>query len=530
MVLSLVEANDYEECGVRLGGMTEVAQVLGVTPQRIGALRARPDFPDPVGQIVQGPIWDLDVIAEWNNSGLRQTKAGRPKSDVATRTLGGRFLLELPAIGSGGFADVFRATDRKTGDVVAVKVLRDTASVEPEAIARFQRELQLLEGLRHPNIISVIAHGKTDDADVWYAMPLAQGSLADFIDKIEGKPPFVVDIMRQICEGLSYIHTNGVLHRDLKPGNVLRLESGEWAVSDFGLAVQAERDATPLTSTLRAGMGSWVYAAPEQWARARSADQRSDIYSLGKVLQELVTGEYPVNTEIPAGPLRPVIERATSNKPSQRYASVAEFLDALQRNLDAHQEHQDWESRDQTAERLHDRMLSPSTTPADLTEMLEWAATLDESDYDDMFALSRVLPWCSASSITYLWDHDRSTFRRVFERFTDFVGRTAFSFEYCDVLANFIRRAVAVTSDSSVLRMAVGALAVLGPLHNRWHVRDVLVGILQDVKNEEMALAAIEALRTVTPTDLNWSITDFTIRTLPPTIRAGIESWRSQAG
>ena len=72
---------------------------------------------------------------------------------------------------------------------------------------------------------------------------------------------------------------------------MLRLESGEWAVSDFGLAVEAERETTPLTSTFRAGMGSWVYAAPEQWTRARSADHRSDVYSLGKMLQELVTQE-----------------------------------------------------------------------------------------------------------------------------------------------------------------------------------------------------------------------------------------------
>ncbi|OBF19681.1 serine/threonine protein kinase (plasmid) [Mycobacterium kubicae] len=515
---------------MRLGGMTEVAQLLGVSTQRAAALRDRPDFPDPVGEIAQGPIWDLDVVAGWNGSGLRQTKAGRPKAEVATRTLGGRFLLETPAVGSGGFADVFRATDRKTGELVAVKVLRDTASVEPEAIARFKRELKLLEGLRHPNVISVLAHGETDDDEVWYAMPLAQGSLADFVAKVDGNPAMIVDIMRQIGEGLRYIHTNGVLHRDLKPANVLRLESGEWAVSDFGLAVHTERGTTPLTSTLRAGMGSWVYAAPEQWANARSADRRSDIYSLGKTLQQLVTGEFPVNTEIPASPLRPVIERAIANKPTQRYESVDEFLEALQRALDAHEEYRSVESREQTAERLRDRMLSPSTTPADLAEMLEWAATLDESNHDDMQALSRVLPWCGAPSIKFLWDNDRGTFQRVFQRFIDHVASSSFSFEYCDVLANFVRRAVSTTADSNVLRQSVRALAELGPRHNRWHVRDVLVSILQDTKNDEMALAAVEGLRAVNRTDVNWSITDFTVRTLPPTIRAGIDSWRTRAG
>lgn len=515
---------------MRLGGLSEVADELGVTPQRIAALRQRPDFPDAVGEIAQGPIWDLDVIKAWNGSGLRQKRAGRPKTDLTVRTLGGRFILELPAIGSGGFADVFRATDRKTGDVVAIKVLRETAAVDPEVISRFTRELRLLEGLRHPNVISVIAQGETDGQDVWYAMPLAQGSLADFIEKVDGNPPLIVDIMRQICAGLAYIHGNGVYHRDLKPANVLRLESGEWAVSDFGLAVEAERETTPLTSTLRAGMGSWVYAAPEQWTRARSADHRSDVYSLGKMLQELVTQEYPVNTEMPAGPLRPVVERATANSPASRYSSVAEFLEALERTLGTRQEHDAWESREQTTERLRDRMLSPSTTPADLIEMFEWATLLDESDDDDMKALTRVLPWCTSSSVEFLWNRDRGAFRRLFERFTDYVKRTGFSFEYCDVLANFMRRTVDVVSDSSVLRMAVAALAVLGPEHNRWHVRDVLVSVLQDVKLEEMSMAAIEGLRSVGRDQVGWSITDFTVRTLPPAIRAGIADWVSEAG
>lgn len=512
-----------------LGGSAEVAELLKISTQRFATIRQREDFPDPVAEIAQGPIWDLDVVAAWNGSGLRQTKPGRPKAEVANRTLGKRFVLEPDPIGDGGFAEVFRATDRKTGDLTAVKVLRDTAALDPEAIQRFQRELRILEALDHPNVIGVIGHGQTDDNDIWYAMPLAQGSLHDFVATLAGQEKLIVEVMRQVCAGLSHVHSEGVYHRDLKPANVLRLSNGDWAVSDFGLAVQAERGSNPLTSTLRAGMGTWLYTAPEQWAKARSADHRSDIYSLGKILQELVTQEAPVNTEIPAGPLRAVIETAIANKPQARYQSVEQFLDALERAVHTHEEFSSYESQDDAAERLRDRMRSPSVTDADLVEMIEWAAALDESSHDDMDALTRVLPWCRRPAVKYLWNNHRTTFRRVYQRFADHVQHTPFSFEYCDLLADFGQHAVVETKDADVLRMTVAALLGLGHYHNRWHVRDVLVAILQGVKKEEMAMAAVEAIRAADLDAVEWSISDFAVRTLPPPVRAAVEILRTPA-
>lgn len=512
---------------MRLGGLTEVAETLGVSTQRIGTLRQRPDFPDPVGEIAQGFIWDLDVVAEWNGSGLRQTRAGRPKSDIQVRTLGKRFLLEPDPIDGGGFADVFRATDRKTAELVAVKVLKDTVAVDPEAIARFQRELRILETLKHPNVITVLGHGETDEHDIWYAMPLAQGSLTDFIKTVEGKEKPIVEVMRQVCMGVIHAHNSGISHRDLKPANILRLSNGDWAVSDFGLAVEVERGTSPLTSTLRTGLGSWVYAAPEQWNRARDADHRSDIYSLGKILQELVTQEYPVNTEIPAGPLRSVIETATANSPDARYRSVEQFREALERAVQVHDEYSSYESQLQAAERIQGRLRSASVTRADLIEMIEWAGGLDESNSDDMAALTRVLPWCTRPSIKYLWADHRTAFRRAYQRFADQVRVEGFSFEYCDVIADFGNRAVIETKDSAILRVTVAALIHLGCYHNRWHVRDVLVEILQAIKTEEAALAALESLQAADVEALSWSITDFAVRTLPPAIRAGVETMRA---
>jgi len=508
-----------------MGGVTEVAELLGVSRQRVAKLRERPDFPDPLGELAQGPVWDLDAVQAWQGSGLRQSTAGRPRAEVVARTLGGRFVLEEPRIGAGGFADVYRAVDRKHAEagapLVAVKLLRDVQSVDPESIRRFKRELRLLEGLEHPNVIPILGHGETAEDGVWYAMPLAQGSLSAYIEEIDGNPAEILDVMRQVSAGLAYVHARDIFHRDLKPGNILLTENGGWALSDFGLAVEAERKTTVLTSTLRAGLGSWWYTAPEQWKAARSANHLSDIYSLGKVLQELVTGEPPVNNEMPAGPLRPIVERAISNRPEQRYQSVEEFLEALERAVEAPKGK--WETADDVAKRILERVRLPKPAPEDLDELLTWSQGLDESDSEDMAALCRVLPWISGWSIKQLWHRDSGAFQRVFERFGDHVASTGFGFEFCDVLADFCRRAVEQTQDTNILRTAVRLLANLGANHNRWYVRTVLTAILQNIRDTETALTAVEGLQAADDSAVRWSVTDFSLRSLHPALRSGIE-------
>ncbi|MET8310694.1 hypothetical protein [Micromonospora sp. NPDC005173] len=138
-----------------MGGATEVADLLGISRQRMLKLRERPDFPDPIGTLAQGDIWDLDEVAAWNRSGLRKSTSGRPTAKSAASTLGGRFLVE-DKIDSGGFADVFRAVDKKkSGQIPAmagIKIVKDVAALDPEAVRRFKRELRMLdEDLSHPH-------------------------------------------------------------------------------------------------------------------------------------------------------------------------------------------------------------------------------------------------------------------------------------------------------------------------------------------------------------------------------------------
>lgn len=504
---------------MRIGGVTEVANLLGVSRQRLLKLRERADFPDPIGDLAQGPVWDLEEIASWNDSGLGRS-SGRPRSDVAARTLGGRFVLETP-IGQGGFADVYRAVDKKDGGTpVAVKVLRDVESVDAQVIRRFRRELRLLEGMQHENVVPILGHADTDDKGIWYAMPLAAGSLVDFLPEITSNYPAILDLMRQVCAGLSYVHQRPIFHRDLKPANILLSSEGTWAISDFGLAVEVERQTTVLTSTMRAGLGTRFYTAPEQWRAARTADHRSDIYSLGKILQELVTGELPITNEMPPGILRPVVERAIVDRPDARYQSVDDFFGAVERAIG--ERDTKWESAEDTARRLLERVRLPKPTDDDLDELLDWGFELDEHSLDDMEALARVLPWLSNKAINRLWEMNSDGFRRLYCRYSDYVESGGFSFEFCDVLADFGGRAVERTKDIRMLHATLVSLTSMGYRHNRWHVRGAVTTMLQSIRQSEDAVAAAEALRAADIHAVRWTLNEFSLRSLHPTLRAGV--------
>ena len=132
-------------------------------------------------------------------------------------------------------------------------------------------------------------------------------------------------------------------------------------------------------------------------------------------------------------------------------------------------------------------------------------------------------PW----SVRQLWSRDTGAFCRVFQRHCGHVAHTSFDFGYCDVLADFAREAVEATADGAVLRAAVRSLAPLGEYHNRWHVRDVLTGILQRVRDTEAAVAAVEGLREAGTSAVAWSVTDFSLRSLHPLLRTEIENYLS---
>lgn len=253
-------------------------------------------------------------------------------------------------IGSGGMADVYKAKDHVLNRLVAIKVLKQEYSTDATFVKKFRVEAQSAAGLSHPNIVNVYDVGE-DEGVYFIVMELVQGiTLKNYID-MKGKLDIreALNISVQIASGLSAAHENRIIHRDIKPQNIIMSRDGKVKVTDFGIAKVA--DSTTVTTT---AAGTVHYISPEQ-ARGGYSDERSDIYSLGITMYEMVTGRVPfegetnvavalmhIQSEItPPRQLEPsipvsfekIILKCTQKKPERRYASARELIADLRKVL-----------------------------------------------------------------------------------------------------------------------------------------------------------------------------------------------------
>jgi hypothetical protein len=231
--------------------------------------------------------------------------------------LAGRYELG-PLLGRGGMGEVYRAWDGLLGREIALKVLRPEYAGSREFVARFEREAQNAAALSHPNVVRVFDAGGAPGGTRYIAMEyVSGGTLADRIRAGGALAPRVaVGVAHQIAGALFYAHRCGIVHRDVKPHNVLVAGGGEAKVADFGIARVAE--ATILTRPDMV-VGSVGYLSPEQ-ARGEPADHRTDLYSLGVVLYEMLTGRLPFQAESPIGV---AMKHATQAPPSPRATNPA---------------------------------------------------------------------------------------------------------------------------------------------------------------------------------------------------------------
>ncbi len=259
----------------------------------------------------------------------------------------------ISRVGSGGMADVYLAEDQLLGRQVAVKLLHHHFAEDQEFVERFRREASSAAGLSHQNIVGIFDRGEWEGT-YYIAMEYVPGRSLKTLVREQGAldPALAIDIVVQILRGARYAHRRGVVHRDLKPHNVILDEEGRARVTDFGIARAGASDMT-LTGSI---MGTAQYLSPEQ-AQGHVVTGASDLYSIGVILYELLTGVVPFDGEtavaiafkqVSAEPKPPsevnpslppaldaVVLRALAKDPAQRYADADEFIAALQRERQA---------------------------------------------------------------------------------------------------------------------------------------------------------------------------------------------------
>ena len=259
-------------------------------------------------------------------------------------------------IGKGGMGRVFKAHDSRLNRDVAIKLL-PASTDKTSAVLRFQQEAKAVSKLNNPHIVRVQDFGFTEgELEPFLVMEFIEGTNLDAVVEKNGKLPFrrAIEIAIEVCEGLAHAHNNGILHRDLKPGNIMLDANNRVRILDFGLAKilkQSQDDTEQALTQPGRLMGSVLFMSPEQF-EGKEANEVSEIYSLGLVLYNIVTGDIPYQGEnlmafmrkrregappvLPddlTDPLRtelnPVLQKALATDPAERFGSILELQDAL---------------------------------------------------------------------------------------------------------------------------------------------------------------------------------------------------------
>ena len=256
----------------------------------------------------------------------------------------------LSKVGSGGMSDVYKAKCHKLNRYVAIKVLKSEFSEDRNFVSKFRAEAQAAAALSHPNIVNIYDVGE-ENGLYYIVMELVEGiTLKKYIDKkgrIDVKE--AVSIAIQVAQGIQTAHSHHIIHRDIKPQNIIISREGKVKVTDFGIA----RASSSQTISSNA-VGSVYYISPEQ-ARGSYSDERSDIYSLGITLYEMVTGMLPfegdntvavalqhIQNELPSPrdytpdlpiSVEKIIYKCTQKKPERRYAKASDVIADLKKSL-----------------------------------------------------------------------------------------------------------------------------------------------------------------------------------------------------
>jgi serine/threonine protein kinase len=241
-------------------------------------------------------------------------------------------------LGAGGMGTVYKARQPRLNRFVALKILSPEKRVDPQFAERFEREARTLASLNHPNIVTVYDFGDVQ-GHFYLLMEFVDGlSLRQLYQTRRLSPPEALGMVARICDALEYAHEQGIVHRDIKPENILLDKKGQVKLADFGIAKILNPEVKDLALTgAKDVVGTMHYMAPEQIEKPQTVDCRADIYSLGVVFYEMLTGELPLGKFPPPSEKKPmdtrldgVVLHALEKEPDRRYQKASEVKTAVE--------------------------------------------------------------------------------------------------------------------------------------------------------------------------------------------------------
>lgn len=252
----------------------------------------------------------------------------------------GRYSVQV-RVGLGGMGAVYRGTQLSLGRPVAIKVLRVSDGYDFAFEDRFRREARAMAALNHPNIVAIYDYGHLGAEFLYFVMEFVDGTdLGEIMRLGRMTTELALQLLPQICAGLEYAHSKGIVHRDIKPANIMLTRQGEVKITDFGLAKDVARSPSVATDTHMV-MGTPEYAAPEQFNAHREVDHRADIYGLGVMMYQMLTGALPRGAWHPPSVLRQGVEprldavviRALMPDRQHRFQSIGDMRRSIEAAL-----------------------------------------------------------------------------------------------------------------------------------------------------------------------------------------------------
>lgn len=364
---------------------------------------------------------------------------------------------------TGGFGKVHKCVN-ENGQLFACKILQDTTDI---GVQRFEREIRLLSRLNHPNVMKLITYIISEQQKL-YVMPLYNRSLKSVIPTIAGDTYAQYCVLNAIVNGIAYLHSEGVIHRDLKPDNILCNNVTDVVITDFGLGIQLDSDSTTLTRGVN--FGTYRYCSPEQLSNMHTVDYRTDIYALGKIIEDVVTNFSSVS--IPDNSMKYIIDKCTKQNKNERFEKIEEvkyILDTYYSRLFSLQQ----------SSYVDDMLLNLEKNQVKGREIIEIANHVTRET--DRAKIEMFFSNISIANYQYLEKDSLTLAKGLVEQLCEYWEQTGWTFTYIDSIADLGVKIYNMSNAPDVKALILYTIMDLSIHYNRWYAMGKVKTLFNDV-------------------------------------------------